>query len=706
MMQLLDDGLGIKCAECNAGLAALDSSEVHSKEICWDISDDEEVSWDKLYEVLHSENVCSSLKDCNDHDAVTHVSEQNDQRLQLAAHIGKFLLKKVKMLTEKSESLEESLAQTFEEVAQLRHDLSVKDELLTLYGNPIGGLGFPGNSPLSKSQSFDYEDFDVHNQGYYAIQEPSSNNLLQELSETKQCLAAEMAQAREEELRQHEEIQKLLKEVSKLWAEVAEYAAANEELIQQLEEAKQTQRQHVKEMEILQQKIAEYLKFLYEAQKETKTLQARLSPQASSLCQDHWPVFPMYSLAAEIEASVRTEMCKENENKHQHRDCQKRVFEAVRKLNKASQRQPLLSHCLDPGSPTLSHGNSLIVSGTRSPSNGSTWSCSNDSTNSYSLWMGNSRDCYSHNRPDSLSLEEALEWLDLRQGIQGLSQDVTSETDNPQLGSDWEGQSWPEGSIDEESWNTYSYSTPSFYSFLPRKLQIVKPFEGSSTMRQWQQLARPHLAAALVVRPGVLSRDSQVVNLHFEPPHQLADFEEDDLEDPSSGPGLTEECAYDRVEYLLSLLEKTVCSSAKKDQNSISSSTRGDDVMDFIPKTASCLMSSAQVNNEASLNLKMNLCEYEHSNRSYFGSRDGKGILSSVLNMLESPHQGAGFHTMDKLRDDVGQADTLKLPLCTLWMSLQSRTSFLRFPLACRSPEFFIMSQPAAYILRAGRYQQ
>uniref|UniRef100_A0A8C4QTJ0 Uncharacterized protein n=1 Tax=Eptatretus burgeri TaxID=7764 RepID=A0A8C4QTJ0_EPTBU len=403
----------------------------------------------------------------------------------------------------------------------------------------------------------------------------------------------------------------------------------------------------------------------------------------------------MYSLAAEIEASVRMEMWKENESKHQHRDCQKRVFESVRKLNKASQRRPLLSHCLDRGSPSLSCGDSLVVSGTRSPSNGSTWSCSNDSSSSCSVWMGNSStDCNSQSRHDSHSLQEALEWLDLGQGIQSLSEDVTSEMENTQPGSDWEGQSCHERSIDEEWWNACSYSTPLFCSFLPMKLQIVKPFEGSSTMRQWQQLARPHLAAALIVRPGVLSRDSQAVNLHFEAPHQLADFEEDDLKDPSYGPGVTEECNYCRVQHLLSLSEKT-----EKD-GLISASTRGDDVVDFIPKTASCLISTAQVNNEASLNLKMSLHEHKHSNRSSFSSRDGTGILSSVLNMLESPHQGAWFHGMDKIRDDVGQADALRHPLCTLWKSLRPHASFTRFPLEYRSHEFFLMSQPAVYSLR------
>ena len=39
--------------------------------------------------------------------------------------------------------------------------------------------------------------------------------------------------------------------------------------------------------------------------------------------------------------------------------------------------------------------------------------------------------------------------------------------------------------------------------YLPNKLQIVKPLEGSATLRQWQKLATPHLGTILENLPGV-----------------------------------------------------------------------------------------------------------------------------------------------------------------------------------------------------------
>lgn len=40
-------------------------------------------------------------------------------------------------------------------------------------------------------------------------------------------------------------------------------------------------------------------------------------------------------------------------------------------------------------------------------------------------------------------------------------------------------------------------------SYLPDKLQIVKPLEGSQTLQHWQQLARPNLGCLIEPRPGI-----------------------------------------------------------------------------------------------------------------------------------------------------------------------------------------------------------
>ena len=48
--------------------------------------------------------------------------------------------------------------------------------------------------------------------------------------------------------------------------------------------------------------------------------------------------------------------------------------------------------------------------------------------------------------------------------------------------------------------------------YLPNKLQIVKPMEGSATLRQWQKLATPHLGVILESLPGVPNKAIKDIN--------------------------------------------------------------------------------------------------------------------------------------------------------------------------------------------------
>ena len=100
-------------------------------------------------------------------------------------------------------------------------------------------------------------------------------------------------------------------------------------------------------------------------------------------------------------------------------------------------------------------------------------------------------------------------------------------------------------------------------TYLPDKLQIVKPLEGegwgvfpvckaggagraprhqlsppgcvppspgSVTLHHWQQLARPNLGGILVPRPGVLTKDFRQLDIDVEEVYSLNDLEEDDVD--------------------------------------------------------------------------------------------------------------------------------------------------------------------------------
>ncbi|KAB5559373.1 hypothetical protein PHYPO_G00028260 [Pangasianodon hypophthalmus] len=87
------------------------------------------------YFLLCSERVGQVTKTYHDIEAVTHLLEEKERDLELAARIGQSLLKQNKALTERNELLDEQLEAAKEEIAQLRHELSMRDDLLQLYAS-------------------------------------------------------------------------------------------------------------------------------------------------------------------------------------------------------------------------------------------------------------------------------------------------------------------------------------------------------------------------------------------------------------------------------------------------------------------------------------------------------------------------------------------------------------------------------------------
>lgn len=68
---------------------------------------------------------------------------------------------------------------------------------------------------------------------------------------------------------------------------------------------------------------------------------------------------------------------------------------------------------------------------------------------------------------------------------------------------------------------------------IPEKLQIVKPMEGSDTLRQWQSLATPHLGRILDPRPGIQIKGEVGLDVFEEDPYSISDYEEDDNFSPA-----------------------------------------------------------------------------------------------------------------------------------------------------------------------------
>lgn len=546
------------------------------------------------YFLLCAERVGQMTKTYNDIDAVTRLLEEKERDLELAARIGQSLLKKNKTLTERNELLEEQVEHIREEVSQLRHELSMKDELLQFYtrvteeSEPESACSTPlkRNESSSSVQNYfhldslqkklkDLEEENVvlrseacqlknETTTYEEKEQQLVSDCVKELRDANVQIASlseELAKKTEDAARQQEEITHLLSQIVDLQKKAKACAVENEELVQHLGAAKDAQRQLTAELRELEDKYAECMEMLHEAQEELKNLRNKTMPSTASRRYHSLGLFPMDSLAAEIEGTMRKELQLE-EPESPDIAHQKRVFETVRNINQVVKQRSLTPSPMNiPGSNQSSAMNSLLsscVSTPRSSFYGSDVSSVvlDNKTNSIILEaedQGNDdrKKPGTPGTPGSHDLETALRRLSLRRENYLSERRFFEEEQERKLrelaekGELHSGSLTPTESI--MSLGTHSrfseftgFSGMSFSSrsYLPEKLQIVKPLEGSATLHHWQQLAQPHLGGILDPRPGVVTKGFRTLDTDLDEVYCLNDFEEDETGDHISLPGL------------------------------------------------------------------------------------------------------------------------------------------------------------------------
>uniref|UniRef100_A0A7N6AT98 Trafficking protein, kinesin binding 1a n=1 Tax=Anabas testudineus TaxID=64144 RepID=A0A7N6AT98_ANATE len=509
------------------------------------------------YFLLCADRVGQMTKTYSDIDAVTRLLEEKERDLELAARIGQSLLKKNKTLSERNELLEEQVEHIREEVSQLRHDLSMKDELLQFYtsaaeesevestaSTPVRPSEasvspptfFPLDSLQKKLKDLEEENKSLRSEASHLETETISyeekeqqlvNDCVKELRDANlqiSSLAEELARKTEDSSRQQEEITHLLSQIVDLQKKAKLYALENEELTQHLGAAKDAQRQLTAELHELQDKYAECMEMLREAQEELKNLRNKTLPLSTPRRFHSLGLFPMDSLAAEIEGTMRKELQMDDPDVEEQRLHPKRVFQTVKNLNlMRQQRSSLAPSPLNiPGSNQTSCFTSGRSSRVGTPCTNSMYGSETgsgiilDNRTSSILESGdedsNKRPPGTPGTPGSRDLEAALRRLSLRRdnylsekrffeeererklahlssgGPGTPTESLLSLCSHPSFGSIWSG---------------YSFTAR---SYLPEKLQIVKPLEGSATLHAWQQLAQPHMGALLDPRPGVVTK--------------------------------------------------------------------------------------------------------------------------------------------------------------------------------------------------------
>ncbi|XP_072338458.1 trafficking kinesin-binding protein 2 isoform X3 [Scyliorhinus torazame] len=522
------------------------------------------------YMILSSDRVDQMTRTYNDTEMLTHLLAERDRDLELAARIGQSLLQRNRVLTERNEHLEEQLAQAFDQVNQLQHELSKKDDLLRVVANASEESESDSScsTPLRHNESFhlshslmqldalqiklrelEDENFSLRSEACHLKTETISyeekeqqlvNDCVKELKETNiqiSNMADELSKKNNDIARHQEEITNLLSQIVELQLKVKECAIEKEELKQHLQASKDAQRQLTAELLEVQDRNAECLGMLHESQEEVKELRNK-STSSSLQRPQSYSMFPMDSLAAEIEGSMRRELNLEESTVQDQRNQHKRVFHAVRNINETIQSHKLGS---PPGSIPGSGCSSVVmtVKPHQSVMGPTDTNVMNNSVSERNAHCHLSR-IGKPGTPGGKDLATALRRLSLRQENY-LSEKMffDDERDRKLLALATEDESscsTPAESVLSTGTNLTDLTEMSclsgvssyFRTFLPEKLQIVKPIEGSMTLHQWQQLAQPNLGTILDPRPGVLTKGFEL--LPDDDIYHLADLEEDSEE--------------------------------------------------------------------------------------------------------------------------------------------------------------------------------
>ncbi|XP_033912917.3 trafficking kinesin-binding protein 1-like, partial [Acipenser ruthenus] len=535
------------------------------------------------YFLLCSERVGQVTKTYHDIDAVTQLLDEKERDLELAARIGQSLLKQNRSLSERNECLEEQLGLTKEENSQLRHEVQMREDLLQLYTNSAedSETCSETSTPLIHNEStaslqnyfhFDFlqqkvsglekenvklrteaTDLEAETTNYEEQEQQLVIDCIQELTLTSKQMAVlseELSCKVEDTVRQQEEISQLLAQIVDLQHRAKMLSTENEEMNQHLCAAKEVQGQLKSELSDLQEKYSECESMLHEAQEDIKNLRNKSLPNSTINHYSTLNIFPMDSLAAEIEGTMRKGL--DSPAPPEFKNHHKRVFETVKAVNQMAR---LRSHCQSPGSSQSSAVPSTQSSRLSTPRT----SCYGSDNASVFLDVkppsnqpapnakhseGQDKRLGQPGTPGGHDLEVALRRLSVRQESHASERsffDVERELKLRALPADTDASSGfltPNESVLSTGTN-YSgssghtggsgFSTGS-RSYLPDRLQIIKPLEGSMTLHHWQQLAQPNLGVILDPRPGVLTKDFRQLDVDLQEVYSLNDLEEDEVD--------------------------------------------------------------------------------------------------------------------------------------------------------------------------------
>nr|XP_039253176.1 trafficking kinesin-binding protein 2-like isoform X4 [Styela clava] len=309
------------------------SSVVHSTFSDVESLSEEDLKFEEDEKVLSGDRLSQMTRTYHDIEAVTHLLEEKERDLELAARIGQTLLQKNRDIVHRNEQLEEQLAGALEEVSQLRHEISLKEDLLHTYADDeTDSSGAP--SPVKELKNFGRTGMYNHIESLHnkirklesengvlkveKVQAQSENEALEseeqqlvsdavkelnalreelrEARDSNKLLQEELLLRNEESVRQQEEITRLLTQIVDMQRKQKQLALENEELQQHLTAANNTQYELTREIQALEDRYQEVTNMLDETREEARIL--RDNPE------HYGRTVPFSdSLAAELECS-------------------------------------------------------------------------------------------------------------------------------------------------------------------------------------------------------------------------------------------------------------------------------------------------------------------------------------------------------------------------------------------------------------------
>ncbi|XP_005111853.1 uncharacterized protein LOC101863557 [Aplysia californica] len=520
-----------------------------------------------VWDFLCAERVSQMTKTYNDIEAVTRLLEEKERDLELAARIGQTLLSKNKDLSSRTETLEEQLVNANDKVSQLRHDLSMKDELLRIYNEDLELENNGHTTPTNDSKGLSLPNVDFLQKKVHTLEDENLNLRLEsaqlkadtdsyeekekklvedciqqiaELNQQVESLAEELHAKAEENGHQKEEITGFLSQITDLQKKMRKLTLENMDLHEKLTASTESQRRLTKELGSMQDKYDELFEMLEEAQDELRVLRGRHKIRASGKHHHSAYAVPTDSLASELETSLKQELSQSNRRAQSWK-----IFEtakaAKRAAAKAAEKEVMSSVRMSVMAvPSSTRGDSDTMSQGLSayPSDVESFASDGYSGDMDSLY-GSNPELGRPGIPGSNDLESALKRLAIRRANELNEKDFQEEEEErrrQQQVMNMSGATSPNNITSPGS--TYSYmssntGTPSGgqggYK-MSDKLQIVKPMEGSMTLRHWQHLATPHLGGIFEPREGVQMKGERKLELQEEV-YSLSDFEEDDPRD-------------------------------------------------------------------------------------------------------------------------------------------------------------------------------